>query len=739
MFSQWQRRGRALFVLLVILKLPHDLPAANLPFFGQKNGGRNKPVSPAHTAESLAALARPSVVVISQRGRDGEEQGIGAGVAVGSNLIATCLHVVGEARPFIIRLESGERREPIEILAWDRKLDLAIVRVAGGNLEPLALGDSDALKQGAQVVAVGNPLGFEHSIVQGVLSGKRQLENVEMLQFAIPIEQGNSGGPVLDMDGRIQGLLSMKSALSANLGFAVPVNALKTLIEKPNPVAMTRWLSFTTVRTNQWLPIMGARWNQRAGKIFVEGAGDGFGGRSLLISRAAVPAPPYEVAVEVKLDDESGAAGLIFESNGGDEHYGFYPTSGQLRLTHFQGPTVFSWNILSTTGSSHYQPGVWNHLRVRVERGKVKCFVNGHLAIESAEPELASGKVGLAKFRDTKAMFKGFAVGTNLSNPRLLSASLPEGLSGKSEADLLSALKHEPDSGYQTLREQSRILEREAERLGALARTVHKERVTQEILKELSKGETRADLFHAALLVSRLDNTELDVTGYREHFEELAQEFKASLPKAASERQRLDALKHFLFRDQGFHGSRVDYYSRANSYIDRVIEDREGIPITLAVVFMELGRRVELDMAGIPLPGHFIVKHTGADGSEQFLDVFNEGMPLARGDIESLVQENGATRLVDSHLAPATRRDIVIRMLRNLLRGSVGDDLKAGLRYLDVIIALAPDSAMDRIERARLRLATADIAGGREDLAWILDREPPGVDLDAVRQLYRSL
>jgi serine protease Do len=699
--------------------------------------GRSKSPAP-HTAESLTTLAKPSVVVISQLGREGKEEGIGAGVVVSSNLIATCLHVIGEARPVSVRLETGERRGVAEIFAWDRKLDLAIVRVNGAGLQPLSLGDSDALKQGAQVVAIGNPLGLEHSVVQGVVSGKRVFEESEMLQLAIPIEPGNSGGPLLDMEGRVQGLLNMKSALSANLGFAVPINALKKLLDKPNRVPLDRWLSFTS-RTNQWLPIMGARWSQRGGQIHVEGAGDGFGGRSLLIARAEAPAPPYEVAVNVRLDDESGAAGLVFESDGADVHYGFYPTAGQLRLTHFEGPTVFSWNILSTIGSEHYQPGDWNHLRVRVDKKKLSCYVNGQLVLESDDPVLSAGKVGLAKFRHTKASFKGFAVGTDLSATAGKSVPpLSEELAQKSDAELIAALKSQGDKAYDALRQRSRALEREAERLRNLARTLHLQQVTDEIVAALSGPEAEIDLFHAALLISRLDNPELDVNACREHLDELARELAGLIPAKAADADRMAALKRFLFTDHGFHGSRADYYNRANSYIDRVLEDREGIPITLSVIFMELARRVRLDVTGVPLPGHFIVKHSSA-GDEQLMDVFDGAAVLTREQAELLVLERGGTRLQDEHLKAAAKRDIIIRMLRNLLRASGGEDPNAAAGYLDVIVALAPDSAPDRVQRARLRLSLGDRTGAREDLAWLLDREPPGIELDVVRQLYRSL
>jgi len=104
-------------------------------------------------------------------------------------------------------------------------------------------GVAGAQSPGQAVVALGNPLGLTYSVVSGVVSGIREVEGRPMIQLAIPIEPGNSGGPVVDMQGRVQGIITLKSALTANLGFAMPVNALKLLLEKPNPVAMSRWLT----------------------------------------------------------------------------------------------------------------------------------------------------------------------------------------------------------------------------------------------------------------------------------------------------------------------------------------------------------------------------------------------------------------------------------------------------------------------------------------------------------------
>ena len=155
-------------------------------------------------------------------------------------------------------------------------------------------------------------------------------------------------------------------------------------------------------------------WRARGGRILVEGQGDGFGGRSLCLAKQDPPEIPFEAAVSVRLDDEAGAAGLAFAADGGDKHYGFYPSAGAMRLTRFDGPDVLHWTILAERATRFYRPGGWNTLHVRVEPKRIVCSVNGHVVI-TADVAAAAGKVGLAKFRDTHAEFKDFQVASNLA------------------------------------------------------------------------------------------------------------------------------------------------------------------------------------------------------------------------------------------------------------------------------------------------------------------------------------
>jgi regulator of sirC expression with transglutaminase-like and TPR domain len=252
------------------------------------------------------------------------------------------------------------------------------------------------------------------------------------------------------------------------------------------------------------------------------------------------------------------------------------------------------------------------------------------------------------------------------------------------------------------------------------------------------------DLVSAALLIARYDNPDVDVEAYRQQVDGMGRELSARLASGADAQARLEALLKFLFTENGFHGSRSDYYNRANSYLSDVLDDREGIPITLSVLFLELARRVGLEhVAGVPLPGHFLVKHAPPDGREQLIDVFDGGRFLTHTEADEIGSELAGVPVRSEFLRPATKREIIVRMLTNLQTFTEAHESPAeSLRYLDLIIAVTPDeriAAEHRLDRARLRLRAGDAAGAREDFEWILAKQPAGVDLERVAEAVRTL
>jgi len=300
------------------------------------------------------------------------------------------------------------------------------------------------------------------------------------------------------------------------------------------------------------------------------------------------------------------------------------------------------------------------------------------------------------------------------------------------------------------LSRRKKALAAQIEELDALADAVHRKAVEKQMLGELDKQhESDIDLFRAALLVSKLDHPELEVESYTGELDLLAEGAKAATAAAGSATEKLRALSAFLFEQSGFHGSRSAYFSRSNSYLNEVIDDREGIPITLAVLYIELANRLGIEgVKGLGLPGHFVVRHDetkpGSDDkpveTRQIIDVFDGG---------KFVTEEEAARLAG--LVPAlgestdqydisTKRQIIARMLTNLKGIAIEDhEPLDAIRYIDLLLAIDPENSSEHLSRALL-YAQADKPGlALPDLEWIFEKQPEGIDLERLREFYDHL
>jgi len=716
--------------------------------------------------EELTQSSLQSVVVINHEGRNPGEGATGSGFIIdASGLIATNWHVINDRRRIEVELHDGTTHEVVSVHAWDRKLDLAVIRIKPSPespLVPLALGDSDALVQGQSVIALGNPRGLKFSVAEGVVGALRddiREGPFPLIQVSMPVEQGNSGGPLIDRDGKVQGIISLKSMVTANLGFAAPINALKLLMEKPNSMPMDRWATIGALDDRQWAPTMGALWTQRAGRIQVKGAGKGFGGRALCLSKRQLPADTYEVEVEVKLTDESGAAGLAFSSDGGQKHYGFYPSGGRIRLTRFDGPDVYSWNILEQLEVPEYNLGEWNRLRVQVSPDAINCFVNDTLVAKTEDDALRGGQVGLCKFRQTEAEFRNFRLADKIQVKELdpkLQAKLNEQIEGyltgegDSRQELLGAIMGDPLEGRASLEEVNAELQLRIDQLSRLSRDVQAEMIGREIHEVLSAEEV--DLFHAGVLIAKVENPDLDVASYVELLDEMGAEIREGLGERPTEKQIIDATRRFMFQENGFHGSRLDYYNASNSYLNEVIDDREGIPITLSIVFMELARRAGAETVhGVNLPGHFVLAFQPKKDRMQLLDVFEGAKGLSKVEALRMVARMTGQLMTEEQLEEVSEREIILRMLRNLIAIKKGPDPMdaaaagleadplAALPYLHVLLAVDPEDASARFDRAILRFQEGDRQGAKTDLRWLLQNEPPGVNIPRLREFYERL
>ena len=193
------------------------------------------PLLPALTPEEIAQTALASTVLIVIRDNLGRSS-LGSGFVIGDGQIATNAHVVEGASSGTVRLVGAATAHAIDsILAIDRAHDLAIVEATGITASALSLGDSDTLQIAQSVYAAGNPQGLTGTFSSGIISAIRSEGNDlvadTIIQMTAPVSPGSSGGPLLNTDGEVVGVVFSQVTFGQNLNFAIPVNFLKTLLE----------------------------------------------------------------------------------------------------------------------------------------------------------------------------------------------------------------------------------------------------------------------------------------------------------------------------------------------------------------------------------------------------------------------------------------------------------------------------------------------------------------------------
>lgn len=222
-----------------------------------------------------------------------------------------------------------------------------------------------------------------------------------------------------------------------------------------------------------------------------------------------------------------------------------------------------------------------------------------------------------------------------------------------------------------------------------------------------SSNTDEVSLAEGALLIAAEEYEGLDVDRYLERIDEMGAVLRRRLRSDISTTEALIALNRYVFEELGFSGNADDYYDPRNSYLNDVIERRVGIPITLAVVYIEIGRRIGLALQGVSFPTHFLVKCVLREGAI-ILDPYARGASLGVDDLQERLRsvsdglELDAT-LVASLLTPAAPADIFSRMLRNLraIHLERGENLKA-LCASNRILALQPDATDEYRERGEL-------------------------------------
>jgi hypothetical protein len=157
--------------------------------------------------------------------------------------IATNLHVIVGGPHVKVTLRDERELEVIELLAASPEYDLALVRVQARGLRTVSLGDSDSIRPGDPVIAIGNPLGLEDTVSNGLVSARRKYNGFEVLQVSAPIAPGSSGGPLFNERGEVVGIATAVLQGGQNLNFGVPIRYLAPMIKQPAPMPFSEFVS----------------------------------------------------------------------------------------------------------------------------------------------------------------------------------------------------------------------------------------------------------------------------------------------------------------------------------------------------------------------------------------------------------------------------------------------------------------------------------------------------------------
>lgn len=259
----------------------------------------------------------------------------------------------------------------------------------------------------------------------------------------------------------------------------------------------------------------------------------------------------------------------------------------------------------------------------------------------------------------------------------------------------------------------------------------------------LTQGpDEQIDLVRCALHIARDAYPQLDVEAYAARVVAMAAELR---PRCAgrSAQERLRQLNRYLFEEQGFRGSPQEhYYDPRNSYLNEVLERRLGIPITLALLYLAVGRRLGLALEGINFPGHFLVR-CALPEEDLYIDPFAGGRLLETQDLEDLlrrVNRGEPMPLEQRFLQPASPRQILARMLRNLKQIHIRQRrFTQAIRAGEQILWLQPSEAEDYRDLGYLYYQVRDNRRSLEALEEYLSRTGEPEDAGEVRSLIQDL
>jgi regulator of sirC expression with transglutaminase-like and TPR domain len=254
--------------------------------------------------------------------------------------------------------------------------------------------------------------------------------------------------------------------------------------------------------------------------------------------------------------------------------------------------------------------------------------------------------------------------------------------------------------------------------------------------------DERLDLLRASLAFARIEYPDLNTEVYVRRVEELAHRVGEHIRHIDDPADCIAGLNRVLFQEEMFRGNTVSYYDARNSFLNDVLDRRLGIPISLALLYMEVGARAGFPLFGVGMPGHFLVKHYDVSGSSILIDAFDRGAVVTEEDCRKKLNTiySGQVDLQPHFLSTVTRRQMLTRMLNNLRTIYLSQrDFRRAVQVVDLLLAIYPRSPEDVKQRAALRYNLGDNRGAVADFEDYIRMAPEAEDAEEVRHTALAL
>lgn len=271
--------------------------------------------------------------------------------------------------------------------------------------------------------------------------------------------------------------------------------------------------------------------------------------------------------------------------------------------------------------------------------------------------------------------------------------------------------------------------------------TVPAQSVRARFAAAVAQSEGELDLAHAALLIAAEEYPQLQPDMYLRRLDELSERVRDRLWDETAPLIVLQEMNRVLFEEEGYRGNRMEYYDPRNYLLNDVLDRRLGIPITLSIMYLEIGWRLGVPLQGVNFPGHFLVRYAG-EAMQLLVDPFQAGIIRFEDESQELLDHvyGGQVRMQSEYLRPAGKRDILVRLLANLksLYLNRRDDARA-LAAIERSLVLHPDSGDDERDRGMVLTRLGRTREAEAALLRYLELVPHASDAQRIRLLLTHI